>query len=70
MKKKIRKILAIIALIIILLLIIGIIYSIFTGNGKFSLAMMSSLLLVSIVLYVAFHYNSWSKNIKDMFDKK
>lgn len=70
MKKKIRKILAIVALIIILLLIIGIIYSIFTGNGKFSLAMMSALLLVSIILYVAFHYKNWSKSIKELFDEK
>lgn len=70
MKKSIRKILSIIALVIIFMFIIGIVYSIFTGNGRFALAMMSALLLVSIVLYVAFHHHSWINSIKELFDKK
>lgn len=70
MKTKIRKILSIIALIIIFILIIGIIYSIFTKDGKFAIAMISALLLVSIILYVAFHYKNWSKSIKELLDKK
>lgn len=64
-REKVKKIFAIIALGILLFLIVSLTYALLTANGRLAMAIIFSLVFISIFMYIVMHlYGKFTNNSK------
>lgn len=64
-REKLKKFFAIISLVILLIFIAILTFALITANGKLAMAMIFSLIFISIFLYIVMHlYGKFTNNSK------